>query len=72
MSEQIGPGMDPTDVHPDTSLERAHSMAVANLDRAKQILATAKADGDKPERIAQLEGLLATAEEDLVRARNQL
>ena len=72
MSEQIVPGMDPTDTMPTSSLERAHAMAVANVDKAKQILATAQADGDKPERIAQLEGLLATAEEDLVRTRHQL
>lgn len=70
--ENIIPNAGENAGQPTTSLEKAHAMAVANLDRAEQLLAKATEDGANDARLDELRRLRDVAREDLERTRKQL
>lgn len=70
--DNIIPNSDDIDNGPTTSLEKAHSMAVHNLDTAEKLLAQATEDGAPASRLDELSRLLDVAKEDLERTRKNL
>lgn len=70
--DNIIPNSDDIDNGPTTSLEKAHSMAVHNLEQADHLLAQATQDGAPAERLEQLRHLREVAKEDLERTRRNL
>lgn len=70
--DNIIPNAADIDNAPSTSLEKAHFMAVKNLNQAEHLLAQATNDGANEARLDQLRSLLQVAKEDLERTRKQL